>query len=50
MISWGFQFVTILNDSAILMNAAKATVATMRAGDKGGKKPAKAAKGGSSPY
>lgn len=52
MISWGFQFVTILNDSGILMNAAKATVATMRAGGKGGdaKKPAKSAKGGSSPY
>ena len=53
MISWGFQFVTILNDSALLMNQAKATVATMRAGGKGAakadKKPAKA-KGGSSPY
>lgn len=54
MISWGFQFVTILNDSALLMNQAKATVATMRggAGGKGAaKKPAKASgKGGSSPY
>lgn len=56
MISWGFEFVTILNDSALLMNNAKATVATMRAGGKGGPKaPAKIAakgssKGGSSPY
>ncbi len=53
MISWGFEFVTVLNDSALLMNNAKATVATMRAGGKGdaAKKPAKAAaKGGSSPY
>lgn len=56
MISWGFEFVTILNDSALLMNSAKATVGMMRGGIKGGAKaPARVAargagKGGSSPY
>jgi 4-hydroxy-2-oxoheptanedioate aldolase len=44
MISWGFEFVTVLNDSALLMNNAKATVATMRGGGKAGTKaPAKLA-------
>jgi 4-hydroxy-2-oxoheptanedioate aldolase len=31
-IGWGYQFVTILADNALLMNAAKTTVAEMRAG------------------
>jgi len=32
-IGWGFQFTTILADNALLVNAAKATVAAMREGD-----------------
>ena len=32
MIEWGFQFVTILADTALLTNTAKATVAAMRQG------------------
>lgn len=39
MIDWGFQFVTILADTALLANAARSTVAAMRAGGaKGGGK------------
>ena len=32
-IGWGFQFTTILADNALLVNAAKATVAAMREGN-----------------
>lgn len=53
MISWGFQFVTILGDSALMANAAKAVVAAMRDEKPVGKSPSSAKaskKGGSSPY
>lgn len=37
-IGWGFQFTTILADNALLVNAAKATVAAMREGNTTGAK------------
>jgi 4-hydroxy-2-oxoheptanedioate aldolase len=40
-IGWGYQFVTILADNALLMNAAKQTVAEMRAGTPAASAPAK---------
>jgi len=39
-IGWGFQFTTILADNALLVNAAKATVAAMREGNATGAKSA----------
>jgi len=51
MIDWGFQFVTILADTALLANAAKSTVATMRAGNaEGGTKKSKGPAKASGPY